>query len=323
MVDEFIDSKCEVYDWMTTYYRKITRKKGELYGVEVEFEGDLLPHNHFLGWRYSVDPSLKGRDNAEYVFTKPMNYKESLDSVDALYKYLDKNGAKYNDSVRAGVHVHVNVQDLKWKELFTFLMSYYLIENVLTKWCGKGRSGNHFCLRSKDAEYQQLMILKALKDNKFAELDTDDIRYTTVNLISLFKFGSLEFRALRTPKTPDRIKLWINILTNVKENSLKHYKDPRDVLEKLSFDGPDVLLKTLLGDMYKEVVTAESFDDVLDSIYYVQDLAYVVDWDNYKVDIKKKEEYAFWDKAVEADVVDFNIEEGVHPVDAWLARDGG
>ena len=317
----------EIYNWLTTNGYPVKRTEGFKYGVEIEIEGENLCGD-LTHWRKDYDPSLKSAENAEYVTRNPENYDVTVHNVRSLYQTLGKRKSVIYDSVRAGVHIHINVQDNTWKELFTFLSVYFTVENVMTKWCGKGRSGNHFCLRSKDAEYLQEVILDAATSKNFRKLKTEDIRYSTLNLLSLFKYGTIEFRALRTPLDPDTIVKWIDIITHLWEKS-KEFKDPQHVMETLSLDGVNEYIRNIFGKHYNSVIYKDAPKHVQESIYYTQDLSFMIDWPNYKVEVVKPEKIF-----LETDPMPiagggglkkrrgaFVVPEGVHPVDAWLAMD--
>ena len=219
--------------------------KGEV-GVEIEIESDnTLPNQESIPsyWRKTHDGSLRGPDNAEYVLKKPKTEQETYKAIDILSKILPE----INDSVRAGVHVHINVRDLTFLQLWTVISCYYILENLLTDWCGEGRQGNHFCLRASDADVVLQLVTKAVIKDDPRYLGTDSIRYAALNFNALSKFGSLEFRQLRTPQDFGKIKTWISILLNIKRNSFL-FPNPRAVVENFSLGGEEEFLRVMLGE---------------------------------------------------------------------------
>ena len=219
--------------------------KGEV-GVEIEIESDYpLPTQDFLvsHWRRTHDGSLRGEHTAEYIFKNPKTEVEAYRAID----YLSKRLPDINDSVRAGVHVHINVRDLTFLQVWTIVSCYYILENLLTNWCGEGRQGNHFCLRASDAHMVLQMVTKAIRRDNPSALDTDSIRYAALNFNALSKFGSLEFRQLRTPQDFDKIKTWISILLNIKRSSFL-FPNPRAVVENFSLGGEEEFLRVMLRE---------------------------------------------------------------------------
>lgn len=221
------------------------RKTGEI-GVEIEMETNR-PLPNVWGWNRLHDGSLRGDWNGEYVLVNPISKKSVSKRVEKLKIDLALNGVAIQDTVRAGVHIHVNVQDMSEDHFWKFLIAYLIVEELITDYCGEGRQGNHFCLRSGEGEYLIYMILRAIETNDIFILNTDEIRYSSLNLASLFKFGSVEFRALRTPTDLMDIIPWVNILLKLKRNCTK-FSSPRHIIESLSMDGEFNLLETLLEE---------------------------------------------------------------------------
>lgn len=250
-------------------------------GLEIEVEGSHLPTvlNTQL-WRIDHDTSLKG-ESAEYVTPKPMSYKELGDALDYLHSTFLSNKTKIHDTIRAGVHVHRNVQELTMKQLFTFVTAYFILEDLLVNWCGKNREGNYFCLRVKDAEYILFLLEKTLRSRKLSYLKTDQIRYCSLNLFSLFKYGSLEFRAMRSTHNLDVIYEWAGIIDELYNSSLK-FADPKDLITSMSGDGEFQFLKTLLPTYYTKfsLFNYPNRNELIrDAARRVQMLAFTIDWD--------------------------------------------
>lgn len=252
--------------------------RSELYGVEIEVEGERLPTNLSSVWRVERDDSLKTEEAWEYVTPTPLNLdgvKNALDYLNLAYKA--HNSVVY-DSIRAGVHVHMNVQDWNVKQLFTFAISYYLIEDLLINFCGEGREGNLFCLRAKDAEFVIFRLLKTLKEKNFKYLNNDIIRYSSLNYCSLFKYGSLEFRGMRGTGDLDLIYQWVEIINDLREASLT-FDDPIHVISSMSGDGELQFLKRILPNKYELFTEIPEMEkSIREASRRVQMLAFSTDW---------------------------------------------
>lgn len=252
-------------------------------GVEIEVEGENLP-KIVNGWRLDIDPSLKAEESVEYVTPHPQSIEEALGSIDILESYFNKKKSKIFNSVRTGVHVHFNVQDWLVLDLFTFSTCYYILEDILTSYCGPTRQGNHFCLRARDAEEILFALNNTAKFNNFKHLNTDHLRYATLNYLSLFKYGSLEFRAMKTTNNFSDIKLWIKILNEIINNS-KAFKNPREVVESFSGGPESYFVKRMLGEHYplfKEFPNLEQ--NVREGARRIQIFAFSNDWTKYKAE---------------------------------------
>lgn len=255
---------------------KIKPTKGD-YGVEIEMEGEnFLPVGN--GWALEHDGSLRA-GGVEYVLKVPGSVDEVEDKIKFLYNKLKAGGAVVNESYMAGVHVHVNVQSLSISQLFTFFTTYLMLEKALVKWCGEFREGNHFCLRSSDAEFILDKVLESLEARSLKGLHDMNIRYSSFNFCSLFKYGSVEFRAMRSTKSPKPIIDWVKILDTVKNNSLK-YNSPVEVVGAMSMHGPDRFASNILGPWHNLYRYDGSAKDLIECMRIAQDVAFGFDWDS-------------------------------------------
>ena len=256
------------------------KTSGDL-GIEIEIEGENLPHLTKY-WRTERDGSLRG-ESAEYVLSKPLT---RLGARNAL-KYLDKkyidSDTVVHDSVRAGVHVHVNVQDISVVELFSFITSYVILEDLLVNYCGEYREGNLFCLRIRDADYLMYCLEQAAKDKNYNALHTDALRYASMNVKSLHQYGSLEFRAMRGTRDLGVIDNWANILLNLR-NVAKEFQSPKDIIKFYEEHGAESFLERFLG-VYKEEVSNHLTKEynLQDGIVRAYDLATNTDWESFKM----------------------------------------
>ena len=273
-------------------------------GIEVEVEGNrfpkppgkesthkAMPMEGWNFWHYVKDGSLRGKDNAEYVLGKPIEFEEVPDALAELISKLKEYGSKLDDSNRTSVHVHLNVQHFHMNRLTSFIALYLCFEEILTEWCGDHRVGNLFCLRGKDAPGALTKIRQFIQSDGQTELP-DNLHYAGLNTNALTKFGSLEIRSMRGPTDLSLIQSWINILERIYKLSAE-YSDPRDIPAQFSQQGPMSFFETVLGDQGSVLRAGIDFDDehIRDSMYegirLAQDLCYCRDWSMFKpIDLK-------------------------------------
>lgn len=262
-------------------------REGRSVGIEIEIESNnRFPPRRVTDyyWNREHDGSLRGVYNAEYVLKNPLKKQVAMKALDKLSLVLKENNTKVNDSVRAGTHVHINVRDLSFLEMWSLVTCWYVMEGLLTHtMCGEGRVGNHFCLGAEDADAVLFVVRRVLKGANVCKLGEDDIRYSALNFVALGKYGSLEFRAMRTPQDFKEIKLWVNILLALKENS-KLFPNPRHVVENFSFGGERNFLRAILGNENAEMVIARDPDGwrtkLKKGVRIAQEIAYAKDdWD--------------------------------------------
>jgi hypothetical protein len=253
--------------------------KGDI-AVEIEVEGSNLPQESLelskAGWTTHAEGSLRG-NSLEYVMTSPRSIQGVEESLFGLERIFKDNKTRLADTYRAGIHVHLNVQEMTAKQVITLVTAYYVLEELLINWCDKSRIGNHFCLRGKDAEFVIQTLIDCVEENTLSPLNTDQIRYASINLSSLFKFGSLEFRALESTKNYKKVMLWCRIINALKVNSLK-YSSPADLLTRISRESSPVFMENMLGEYASLFMVGDWRKSVREGIHLVQDVAFGRDW---------------------------------------------
>ena len=245
-------------------------------GIEIEMEGSNLQISHSLipSWRQTGDGSLRG-EGIEYRFAQPFGRKRVLSKLQELLIAANKTPSlKWNPSVRCGVHVHVNVQHMTHQEVLNFGALYLAVEAVLLNWCGDTRNGNLFCLDAQSAEGLAYQLIHAAKQENFDSIISEHFRYASINFSSLYKFGSLEFRAMETPADIMKIDKWVKLLLAVRDASLS-YDSPGDIVKDASAKGYKTFLKNIMGPLYSWVSCPEVEDLLLQGIRTTQDIAYL------------------------------------------------
>lgn len=265
---------------------KVVPVEGDL-GIEIEVEGVGLPRGT-AHWRREADGSLRGEDNGEYVLSSPCLFKDLDKRFEELQKAFDKVGAIIHDTYRAGVHVHVNVQDLTTTQLFNMITLFLVMEEPLVGFCAPSRRGNHFCLRSKDAGYLTEVIWDACLQNDLRQLNTEDIRYSAMNLSSLFKYGSIEFRSLESTKDFQHIKKWATILYQLREAS-KKFNNPVDIMAQVSMGGYERFVQMVMEDHSPIIYQQAGWEGMVKrGIRQAQDIAFSRKWGKLSLDIFAK-----------------------------------
>lgn len=247
-------------------------EKNEI-GLEIEMEGPNLFYMDLPNyWKEEEDGSLRGH-SMEYVLRRPVLRKDVAKVLDYLNDNFKKNQFKLLPSDRCGVHVHINCQQMEEAEVFNFLTLYFILEEVLTKYCGEDREGNLFCLRAADAEWLLEQLYQAKMWGTFGNVAVDNLRYAAVNVCALNKFGSLEFRALRTPADVTKIGTWVELLTAVKDASL-NFKSGKQMIEAVSKRGPMNFLRDIFKDEVRHLQFRGVENILLESARKAQPLAY-------------------------------------------------
>ena len=246
------------------------RANGDL-GVEIEVEGDNLPEPQDY-WRCEYDGSLRG-ESKEYVLRKPYTLASTRLALEHLDKCYIDNNTVVHESVRAGVHVHVNVQELTTVELFTFMVAYIILEDLLIKYCGEYREGNLFCLRLKDAEHLLYVIEQVAETRDYTQFQSEMLRYSSMNVCSLWKFGSLEFRAMRGTRDLELVGDWAEILLNIRNQAIK-YANAKELVEDIHTNGSESFLEVFLGTFKEQLCNGLPVEEyVTDGLLRASELA--------------------------------------------------
>ncbi len=248
-------------------------------GVEIEVEGCNLPLAPKY-WRREEDGSLRGIENGEYVLLKPLSLNSTKIALGYLKKAFKENESKIDDTVRAGIHVHINVQKLTIVELYNMMTIYLILEPLLIKYCGEGREGNLFCMRAQDAPFLLYALKRAARQRRFRNLVDDNLRYASMNVKALGQYGSLEFRALRSTDDMKRIFTWVKLLYTLR-SAAKLFTDPIDVINSFSNDEVDAFIDKVFGGGLSALVKRLSPEyKALTSkgMRCAQDIAFAVNW---------------------------------------------
>lgn len=262
---------------------RVPYTEGDL-GIEIEVEGINLPRGT-KHWRREADGSLRGMDNGEYVLNSPCLHKDLDARFAELTAAFKKAEARIDDTYRAGVHVHVNVQDLSTTQLFNMIVLWLVLEEAFVGFCAPSRRGNHFCMRAKDAGYLTEVIWNACLKGDLRLLNTEDIRYSAMNLSSLFKYGSIEFRSLESTEDFNHIKKWANMLYMLREAS-KRFVDPAEIMSLVSMGGYHQFVVSIMGEYAPMVFAQEGWEAMIKrGIRQAQDIAFSRKWGKLSLDI--------------------------------------
>jgi len=267
--------------------RRLT--SGDL-GVEVEVEGSSLPRRMGQYWNIDYDGSLKG-EAYEYVLDKPLSEADVGKALAYLGDKYKECNTTVNDSVRCGVHIHVNVQKLSIVQLYNFITLYSMFEGVLLDYCGKGRNGNLFCLPLN----RSVGVIQALRataqQNYFRGLHDDEYRYCALNVKSLGQYGSVEFRALRGGPDLSRISDWSSLLLHLRDVACT-YPDPTCIIENGSMVGCVELFSNVCEPfMHMFDLTKNLERKLQDGIQSAQAIAFSCDWEVYNREVDPYEDF--------------------------------
>ncbi len=235
-------------------------------GLELEIEGRNLPQPTELPkgrcpvtggtWTSHVDGSLRG-EAYEYVFDRPCSIDHAETLVRELFEVFRTKGTELTLSNRCSTHVHLNVSDWRINLIVSFYALWAAIEPALISWCGVERKSNHFCLSLVDTSSAIEHLESFLKRGPGKTQWAQGLKYTALNPLHLFDFGSLEVRCGRASYSADEVVNWTRFLWALREMVREEFANPRDVCERVSYDGPENLILRI-GERAGNVAFAEA-----------------------------------------------------------------
>lgn len=253
---------------MTKLYEvlRLELPKGDV-GIEIECEGEGIKEVNRGFWKTERDGSLRGNypdQCCEFVLAAPIPFKDVEKAIDALIK--EQAEAKFEFSYRTSVHVHINCLNMTSKQVSAFAYTYLLFEKVLMRYCGEHRNNNRFCLRVRDAEDQLRAVMNVVTQgfNALYDLHGDYYRYASLNMASLAKYGSLEFRGMRGTLDKEVLTTWVSVLWRIREYALQ-MGSPMAVYERIGAIGFDEFFNEVLGE-FKATFFYDYLQDLAESI---------------------------------------------------------
>jgi len=268
-----MNAAVKLHDWWNFGPNRI---EGPLIGVEIEVEGTNLPRDMTrTGWTIHQDGSLRG-ESAEYVFSKPVDYERANKILD---KFAEKiaTATDISMSYRTSVHVHVNVRDMTFTQIYNMILLYTLYEDQFGQLAGDHRIGNLFCLRMKDAKGYLDALRKAAELGRWNNLNSQHLRYSACNPVSMFSHGTLEFRAMRGTTDTHLIRRWYTLLLRLRHAATDLFRDPQHLVETLHQVGVEQFTQIVFNEQ------PFAYDDqfhasIAEHIPMLEFVAYAQDW---------------------------------------------
>ena len=188
--------------------------------VEVEFES-TTPYQLVKNWTVVGDGSLRG-NAVEYVLTSPLSLEKATEAITNLYRYLGSRGVLC--SGRAGIHVHLNVQEYTMERLINLLYIFYRLESILIPWCGEERVGNVFCISNRESSCFVNDLAFAIKKDSLPNGNSTG-KYSALNVQPIYRFGSVEFRTLEFTRDVKKVLEWLGIIDKISVMSERPFQE--------------------------------------------------------------------------------------------------
>lgn len=244
-------------------------------GIEIELEFDNVPRieQDMTYWNIVPDGSLK--NGMEFVVKEPLYSNSIPTALKELNSMLKKHSkSKVRLSERTSLHIHVDARDMSREQISNFVMVYTAFESVLFKYCGEERKNNVFCI-SPTTSATLINTLGSFilgGDTRAGNVVRRYSKYTSINLATLSKYGSIEIRGHEGTHNSAQIITWINILLSIKQYVLNNTTATwLDLPERLSNRGLKIFLTDVFGKYAKYLDHKDVEDDILKGVRVVQD----------------------------------------------------
>ena len=286
----------------------VNPKEGDLFGIELECEGKNVDWNGkdpdlIKEWAPHADGSLRNNhgSSCEWVFNGPVGYKTSILRIERLFKYFELRKAKLVCSNRTSTHVHFNMGDKNVYQLVNMFILFTILEDLFDRYCGEDRRGNLFCLSSRHAEDQVRLLSTALFEKYSLAIFRDEFRYCSMNLASINKFGTVEFRAMRGLDNQEDMKAWLSILKEFCDYSCYQMQNPVTLVETISVKTPlgfikEIFSKTNFTLLTKGIDEHEINASVYEGLRLVQMMCYRIGTEFDQVRLKGRDFWASFNK---------------------------
>lgn len=265
-------------EFLNSDLRNFIRKgntNGDLFGIEIELEGQRVTWRGqddriLADWTPEQDGSLRNNPGPpqEWIFKNPVDYDTSVKRVHSLFDYLEERKAKINCSNRTSVHVHFNMGDKAVYQVVNTYILFTILEDILDNFCGEDRNGNLFCLSSRRAEEQYRWFKNACtKFFNFNDFGPDN-RYCSLNIASLHKFGSIEFRGMRGLDNRQDVLDWLQILQELTNYACYKMRDPAQLIADISIETPLGFIRKVFSEKSVKLLTQDVDDHYLFASVY-------------------------------------------------------
>lgn len=194
-------------------------------------------------WMACEDGSLRGADAAELKARKAMNTQEFDRALDQLFEASEG----WSVSKRTGFHLHVDVGTYTMQQLYNLFSIYALLEPAIYTAAGDERSANPFSVPwFKDPYVCQHLLDKREQDP--ANIGHRLGKYSGLNVESMQRFGTVEWRHRRNTKDRGHLVSWINLILTIHAFA---YRD--DVSEHIERVLKDRNYRRFIGTLYANV----------------------------------------------------------------------
>lgn len=196
----------------------------QLVGVELEYENAREAARRILDparssgyWNVTSDASLR-EHGEEFVLREGL---EGLELAYAIREFFTiTHGTGLRETGRTSCHVHLDMRDAHIELLRATVLVYQAVEKMFWSLVHRQRRWTGYCIPLAEAQGQLIALLfsnRATQGGSGLRQATDSVtRYSGLNVASISRHGTVEFRHFNNPADEAQMNEWINICMSVK-----------------------------------------------------------------------------------------------------------
>lgn len=229
-----------------------------LVGIEVELEKYSDVGNHVY-WRAEHDGSLR-EGGVEFVLRQPLTGLDLEKSIKELY--ADVLSKEYATSPRTSTHVHIDARDMSVEHLRAMVFIYTMFERMIYDKVAPEREDSFYCTPLYNSVKHRRIFSKALEQLEFTACP----KYSGLNLKSLVRYGSVEFRMYEGLTNSKDLTKWVKMLMRLKSGTKQYENVPlADVLKMYSENTAESIIRAVFGDMAEDLLKDGEYNSRLKS----------------------------------------------------------
>ena len=244
-------------------------------GIEVELEGAHKANPLFqdpqsemyMYWEAIADQSL--RNGVELRTRAPLLGLDLVKAINVLDKTLKQ--MEHNTSIRTSTHVHFDMALFRTTEdLLKLLALSGMFEKVLFNYVGGDREDSIYCLpyEKSRGDFDLISTLNGQPRYLGDRLG----RYQAINLQSIYKHGTIEFRHSGALTTSEELLEWVNILGSLIKYAGADNFDVKELSGICSAKTPVDFLREVFPTVHEKLMYDGIGEDIIRGARMVDDL---------------------------------------------------
>jgi len=249
-----------------TYLPGQTIPNSCLVGVEIELEQFRGEGRGLTYWRMEHDGSLRD-GGVEFVLQQPLTGHDLELALSEINQVI--NNSRFDSNHRCSTHVHIDVRDLSLEHLRKIVFIYSMFERFVYDLVEESREHNFYCAPMYSSLQNRRRIAQSFGEKQFGGCP----KYSGLNLRTVEKYGSLEFRMHEGMHKDTDIKRWIMFLMKLRSGTQKYEDVPMEqLLQMYSENSAQSILVDVFGEEFINTFQTPDPDRLKQSMRAAQDM---------------------------------------------------